>query len=69
MEIKTKYNVGDKVYFLSNNAVVCLPIDTIRIEIDKNNNIIKYRISNNGTCEWRQEDKLFTTKEELLKSL
>ena len=70
MEIKTKYNLGDIVCLLSDNKVSYYPIDMISINITNSCDIdIKYRINNCGICEWRTEDKLFPTKEELLKSL
>lgn len=71
MKIETKYSIGDLVYYLSHNAIAYKPIDFIRIEINESGNIeTKYCIrATYAECEWRTEDKLFTSKEELLKSL
>lgn len=70
MEIKTKFNIGDLVYTLSNNAVTYLPIGFIRIEInEEGKHEITYRLDKCGKCEWRGEDRVFPSKEDLIKSL
>lgn len=71
MEAKTKYNIGDKVYYLSNNAIECEYIDFITIEVNINNIVrVVYRIKkSDNSYKWRTENKLFSTKEELLKTL
>lgn len=70
MEIKTKYNIGDLVYSLTNKGIEYLSIGLIRIDINENGKpIINYRLDNNFKGKWREEDKVFLTKEELIKSL
>lgn len=49
MEIKTKYSIGDTVYFLSGMKIYKATIDTIEISVNKPfgklNNNIKYYIT------------------------
>lgn len=75
MKIETKYNLGDIVYLIGNNKVFSADITGIRI-IETTSKCdwskqITYHITGNGlpqNCE-RREENLFSTKEELLKSL
>lgn len=72
MEIKTKYSIGDKVWFKHNDLILEGEISSIAI---KKYNYISYRIVANvnqiGTYLTfnMEESKIFPTKEELLKSL
>lgn len=69
MTIETKYNIGDKVWFMHNNSVNCETIIKIDVFIERDviyNNIF-YHIYN--YCSPYIEQKLFPTKEDLLKSL
>lgn len=76
MIIKTKYNIGDIVYIMYNNKIILGEVTGIII-IKSNNmsswqdNYLRYCI--NGLPERREveieEDKIFKTKEKLLKSL
>ena len=72
MEIKTKFNLGQKVYLLWNNKVICPQIDGILIRINALGNNEK---DISITYEFVELDKrfdeevLFATKEELLQSL
>lgn len=81
MEIKSKYNIGDKVYTLSQNKVICFNIKKIDITINEKETSIIYTSKETYeeyshitgyevTHNWlRSEDKIFLTKEELLQSL
>lgn len=71
MIIETKYNIGDSVWFID-RTVHCQSIDEIKIEQTKDLNlgfprkpIIWYRVFG----EWWTENRLYATKEELIKSL
>ena len=84
MEIKTKYNIGDKVWFMENNHIVHSTICGYCIsygvgafygkygtgdpQID-----VSYNLRGGDVCVASvmniKEDELFPTKEELLKSL
>ena len=77
MTIETKYNLGDKVWVISENRIQCLPIRDFAIETsgvvfnDKCEFVscflqIQYYLDNS---EWVEENMCFPTKEELLKSL
>lgn len=71
MEIKTKYNIGDWVWFMHENSVhqgVIKKI-TIHIENDKINTFYTLIDQNNSLELQLGTPYLFTTKEELLKSL
>lgn len=64
MTIETKYNIGDEVWVMSySNHPYCDRIVSISIESDLS---IMYNFSSLFS---REENELFPTKEELLKSL
>lgn len=71
MEIKTKYDIGQKVWFISKGKAVKDVVDMIHIHIGSDENI-SYSFNSIralglfGTIE---ESSIFPTKEELLKSL
>lgn len=73
MTIETKYNIGDKVWFMHNNSVnsaIIIKIDFI-IERSMNDTSIHqhawYSLYNYHSP--YSEQSIFSTKEELLKSL
>lgn len=81
MEIKTKYNIGDKVWTMFRNKVIYFIISRIEVRVDEKETSIVYT-SKDIYDEYsylagrdvkrnfvRSEDKLFPTKDELLKSL
>jgi|JI10StandDraft_1071094.scaffolds.fasta_scaffold742979_3 hypothetical protein len=71
MELKTKFNVNDIVWFMEKNKPVEEKIWNIEISIG-NNPRIKYIFFNNRNNESHRvmmEKEVFSTKEELLKSL
>ena len=67
MTIETKYNIGDKVWFHTSRGPICGTIESITVT--------KYGLIAELSSEELVEDinwpldKLFPTKEELLKSL
>lgn len=72
MEIKTKFNLWQKVYLLWNNKVVSPQIDGISVRVialggGEEDISITYELV--GLDKRFDEDVLFTTKEELLQSL
>ena len=72
MEIKTKFNLWQKVYLLWNNKVVSPQIDGISVRVIALGNgekdiSITYELV--GLDKRFDEDVLFATKEELLQSL
>ena len=82
MEIKTKYDIGDNVYFIHNNKIIHNKITRIEISIarglkNKEESIamVEYTIDLGfaekvcDTFTTRLEFELFTTKEDLFKSL
>lgn len=81
MEIKTKYNIGDEVCTMFRNKVTYFIIGRIDIRADGKGTSITYTSKDtyeeysdltgrDETRNWvRTEDKLFPSKEELLKSL
>lgn len=72
MEIKTKYNIRDRVYILFDNKVEDFIIEAITIVAHREYPISICYISYNiipGENTRFDEEKVFPTKEELLKSL
>ena len=81
MEIKTKFNIGDEVCTMFQNKVIYFTIGKIEIEIGEKETSIVYASkeryeeyshitgSNEKYNYIRCEDKIFSTKEELLNSL
>ena len=71
MKIETRFNVGDEVYMLHDNRVVCKIVKTISTFIHGGTSepILKYGFETcNGRIE-KYESEVFDTKEKLLKSL
>lgn len=72
MQIETKFNVRDEVFVMFNNTIYQSKIHTIDIRIYSEGVIIKYAIltSQEGYSYGNiTEDKVFSTKQELLNSL
>lgn len=67
MEIKTKYNLNDKIWVMRDNEPTQIIIDSIEVFISKHFPRIIYYI--NDFDEGYSEKQVFSTKEELLKSL
>jgi hypothetical protein len=68
MTIETKYNIGDEVWCMKDNRCRCTKVESIRIMIHHYTSSIEigYFIE---AGEWIEEERIFPTKEELLKSL
>jgi hypothetical protein len=73
MTIETKYNIGDKAWFDSHGVLEEASVTGIRVSVLLDGYvIITYSLVSlvkNGTVYFRSEDQLFSTKEELQKSL
>lgn len=74
MEIKTKYNIGDKVWTMEKNKAEFVTIKEITIRVCRSNEILeKYTLNCMLLTQiyeiTRFDDELFPTKEALLASL
>jgi hypothetical protein len=67
MEIKTKFSVGDKVWFIGDGCIDSAYIDYIKTYTDMKHTTVRYY----GFQEIKEhlEESLFPTKEALLQSL
>ena len=69
MEIKTKYTIGDKVWWIRNNEIKSGSIDFILFKTTPTQPFyLGYGIHNEEYVDFK-EHELFPTKEELLKTL
>lgn len=69
MEFKTKYNIGDEVWCNLYNGLK-VKVNGIYIIAGAPDNVsIEYSVMWNGGAWHRMENELFSTEEELLKSL
>ncbi len=68
MVVKTKYDYGDTVFFISNNRVMNLKVTGVGISVDDASGEpeIFYHLHYDSKM---PENKLFRTKKELLESL
>lgn len=70
MKIEIKYNIGDKVWFQTLGINYKAKVMEINIAILIDGSVItEYKLERSGYAYQRNEDELFPTKEELLKSL
>lgn len=70
MTIETKYNIGDEVWFMGLGNPKKGVIKTITIGVLGDGDVqLKYALEKSGFWYHRYENQLFSTKEELLKSL
>jgi len=68
--IKTKFKIGDEVYYLRDNKVFCHNVIKIEIMVDSTITIIRYSLNyNDGIGLKLDECNCFKTKQELLNSL
>lgn len=69
MNIKTKYNIGDEVWcnLYNGKKVKITAIQIFAVSVD--NVSIEYSVMWNGGAWHKMENELFSTEEELLKSL
>ena len=66
MKVKTKYKIGDEVWYISNNQVKHQKIHGVGISVGATVTNIIYTLQGNDKVE---ESHLFNTKEELLNTL
>lgn len=64
--VDTKYNIGDKVWFIDDNQVMQLDITGFSVQVKEAETVVTYTLHYGMT---RPEENLFPTKEELLNSL
>ena len=70
MTIETKYNIDDEVWVKNYfNEPFKMKVLEIYIEVTKICKIYKYKLANGTATIFRNQNELFPTKEELLKSL
>ena len=77
MQILTKFNIGDKVWYMWNNKCINFIIIGIKTFMgkydyeDKNSNIVEYNLYKDKHSSHRnvKEKELFSTKEELISTL
>lgn len=71
MTIETKFNIGDEVWFMKENKPTKKVVDFIEIITASatSKSFIQYGLKMEGVVERVTEKNLFSTKEELLKSL
>lgn len=66
--VKTKYNIGDKVWYISDNKVQNPDITSVHILVEQTGDIkVEYILHYEST--WVEEEKLFRSKNELLEAL
>lgn len=67
LSVKTKYNIGDKVWYIYDNRVQALDVTGVRISIESEDECkVEYILHYDGH---QPEEKLFRSKKELLESL
>lgn len=67
MTNETKFNIGDKVWVLTDNHIATDVIEESRVEITNSHVLIYHKIR--GCKYFFKDDDLFRTKQELLDSL
>jgi hypothetical protein len=69
MTIETKYNIGDKVFYILEDIICEGIIIEISISNIGGNTTYLYQVGIDGTYRFFNEDFLFSSEAELLKSL
>jgi len=76
VNIETKFDIGDKVFILHDNTIASVVIESVHIHRTQENKKTVTRISYQmkwsnkvGSIYAQLEEKVFATKEELVKSL
>lgn len=72
MNIKLKFEVGQEVWFLKKNRIVCEAIDHICMRINRDGTrVLHYHFNKTeeGKATLRTEDYLFASREELVSEL
>ena len=66
--VKTRYSIGDTVWYISNNRVLSLDITGVRVCVEPEEECkVEYILHFNSS--WIKEDRLFKSKKDLLESL
>lgn len=69
MEINTKYQIGDTVYYMCNNMVDKGEVLSMTIYVRKNNIEVFYLVSGKSTSSTLVDYQMFPTKEAVLATL
>ena len=69
MKIETKYSIGDEVWIMWKKKIYCVPIEAITVEAFCSKVVIRYDMVVPNACISCREYAVYSTKEELLKSL
>lgn len=70
MEIKTKFNIGDEVYVIYEDKCTKFNVKGITVRVTNEYGIeVLYSLDNCLIKQFRYEESVFSSKEELLKSL
>ena len=70
MKFETKYNLGDEVWVKNCfNEPFQMEVIEVYVDVTKICEIHNYRLANGSATVLRNQNELFPTKEELLKSL
>lgn len=69
MAIETKFNVGDEVWYLCNNKVCCRKISSIVFRVSEFGASTTYYVPTPSESIALDEKLVFSSKEELIKSL
>nr|UWH96384.1 MAG: hypothetical protein [Bacteriophage sp.] len=69
MEVKTKFNIGDTIYFMYDNKVCNSSVRSVSVWIGKESTDIKYYMDRDKGRIPITEDESCATKEELIASL
>lgn len=67
MEIKTKYKLGQDVYFFLNDKLKFGVVDKVEVSMDRNGVTVLYQLSSNYGIIEAFEQYLFNNKQEALK--
>lgn len=67
MEVKTKFDIGDIVFLISNNKVSSQKVTGLAIDVEDGKVEVSYSLTFSESK--IDESKLFKTKEELINSL
>ena len=63
--VKTRYSIGDKVWYISSNRVLSLDITGVRVCVEPDEECkVEYILHFESS--WVNEDRLFNSKKELL---
>lgn len=66
--VKTKYKIGDQVWYLYDNRVISTDVTGVRISVDSTGKYSAEYILHYDSS-WMEEGRLFESKNELLASL